>query len=275
MFVPRRTWSRLIGPAALLVVHSLAAQVNTGAGVNLPPGGYGSLTQDNIALRINTPDIGVRFVPLDARVTRLLAKDSWESLRSLVESRRVAIDSVAHAAGVSRPGLALVSFFGQRDERPLRSPDTDGEGTEPRVPSARHRAVQRPLHVAAARRARAGQRDLSVRGGSAGERLVHGALRWAAVGRLAEQATSCSTASAPGWPPASAPSPATRRRRQLAGLLRPEPIRRQVPPRRFGGRRLGALSAKEVRRRPGAGHTARPFYVDRTGLTVQARTTPA
>jgi hypothetical protein len=53
-------------------------------------------------------------VPLDARVTRLLAKDSWESLRSLVESRRVAIDSVAHAAGVSRPGLALVSFFGQR-----------------------------------------------------------------------------------------------------------------------------------------------------------------
>jgi len=114
MFVARRTWSRLIGPAALLVVHSLAAQVNTGAGVNLPPGGYGSLTQDNIALRINTPDVGVRFVPLDARVTRLLAKDSWESLRSLVESRRVAIDSVAHAAGVSRPGLALVSFFGQR-----------------------------------------------------------------------------------------------------------------------------------------------------------------
>jgi hypothetical protein len=114
MFVPRRTWSRLIGPAALLVVHSLAAQVNTGAGVNLPPGGYGSLTQDNIALRINTPDVGVRFVPLDARITRLLAKDSWESLRSLVESRRVAIDSVAHAAGVSRPGLALVSFFGQR-----------------------------------------------------------------------------------------------------------------------------------------------------------------
>jgi hypothetical protein len=114
MFAPRRTWPRLIGPSALLVVHTLAAQVNTGAGVNLPPGGYGSLTQDNLALRINTPDIGVRFVPLDARVTRLLAKDSWESLRSVVESRRVAIDSVAHAAGVNRPGLALVSFFGQR-----------------------------------------------------------------------------------------------------------------------------------------------------------------
>ena len=48
------------------------------------------------------------------RITRLLAKDSWESLQSLVQSRRAAIDSVATMAGVSRPGLALVTFFGQR-----------------------------------------------------------------------------------------------------------------------------------------------------------------
>jgi hypothetical protein len=31
-----------------------------------------------------------------------------------VESKRSAIDSVANAAGVARPGLALVTFFGQR-----------------------------------------------------------------------------------------------------------------------------------------------------------------
>jgi hypothetical protein len=79
-----------------------------------PPGGYGSLTQDDVALRIRTSDTDVRFVPLDARVTRLLARDSWTSLRSLVESRRRSIDSLANAAGVSRPGLALVTFFGQR-----------------------------------------------------------------------------------------------------------------------------------------------------------------
>jgi hypothetical protein len=91
-----------------------AAQVGAGAGVNLPEGGYGSLTQSDLALRIRTPDIEVRFVPLDARVTRLLARDSWESLRSLVQSRRPAIDSVANMAGVTRPGLALVTFFGQR-----------------------------------------------------------------------------------------------------------------------------------------------------------------
>ena len=31
-----------------------------------------------------------------------------------MQSRRAAIDSVANMAGVSRPGLALVTFFGQR-----------------------------------------------------------------------------------------------------------------------------------------------------------------
>jgi hypothetical protein len=85
-----------------------------GAAAPLPPPGYGSLTQNDLALRIRTEDIEVRFVPLDQRVTVLLAKDSWESLRSLVESRRRSIDSVASSSGVSRPGLALVTFFGQR-----------------------------------------------------------------------------------------------------------------------------------------------------------------
>jgi hypothetical protein len=107
-------WSRLLVPAAILAVHPVSAQVGAGAGLNLPPGGFGSLTQNDLALRIRTPDVEVRFVPLDARVTRLLARDSWESLRSVLESRRGAIDSVANTSGISRPGLALVTFFGQR-----------------------------------------------------------------------------------------------------------------------------------------------------------------
>lgn len=114
MRVPRRVWSGPMVAMALAGVRPMSAQVGAGAGVTLPPGGFGSLTQNDLALRIRTPDVEVRVVPLDARVTRLLAKDSWESLRSVVESKRTAIDSVANAAGVSRPGLALVTFFGQR-----------------------------------------------------------------------------------------------------------------------------------------------------------------
>ncbi len=114
MRVLRRPWSLLFLPLAMLGGSVASAQAGAGAAAQLPPGGYGSLTQNDLALRIRTQDIDVRFVPLDPRVTRLLARDSWESLRSLVESRRPAIDSVAALAGVSRPGLALVTFFGQR-----------------------------------------------------------------------------------------------------------------------------------------------------------------
>jgi hypothetical protein len=109
----RKPWIILV--YAALVLGASAAHGQGGAGVTLPPGGFGTLTQNDLALRIRTPDLDLRFVPLDPRVTRLLAKDSWESLRSVVQSRRAGIDSVANAAGVSRPGLALVTFFGQRD----------------------------------------------------------------------------------------------------------------------------------------------------------------
>ena len=111
MRVPR-SWRALLGFALLLGASTAPAQ--TGAGALLPPGGYGSLTQNDLALRIRTADLDVRFIPLDLRVTRLMARDSWESLRSLVESRRAAIDSLANLAGIARPGLALVTFFGQR-----------------------------------------------------------------------------------------------------------------------------------------------------------------
>jgi hypothetical protein len=109
----RKPWIVLV--CSSLMFGASAAHGQGGAGVTLPPGGFGTLTQNDLALRIRTTDLDLRFVPLDPRVTRLLAKDSWESLRSVVQSRRAGIDSVANAAGVSRPGLALVTFFAQRD----------------------------------------------------------------------------------------------------------------------------------------------------------------
>ena len=75
---------------------------------------YGTLNQNDLALRMRNEDVEIRFVPLDGKVTRLLANDAFQSLRSLVETRRRSIDSVASRAGVTEPGLALVSFFGLR-----------------------------------------------------------------------------------------------------------------------------------------------------------------
>jgi hypothetical protein len=78
------------------------------------PPGYGSLRQSDLALNIRTGEVDVRLVPLDPRVTRLLARDAYESLEGLIHSRRAAIDSVARIYGISSPGLALVTFFGGR-----------------------------------------------------------------------------------------------------------------------------------------------------------------
>jgi hypothetical protein len=80
------------------------------------PLGYGSLTQDDLALRVSNDEIEIRFVPLDPRLAPLLAPDAYQSLRSLLETHRRSIDSVAARAGVSQPGLALVSFFGLRPD---------------------------------------------------------------------------------------------------------------------------------------------------------------
>ncbi|HJR15784.1 MAG TPA: hypothetical protein VJ808_02940 [Gemmatimonadales bacterium] len=77
---------------------------------------YGTLNQNDLALRVRNEDVEIRFIPLDPKITRLLANDAFQSLRALVETRRRSIDSVASRAGVTEPGLALVSFFGLRSE---------------------------------------------------------------------------------------------------------------------------------------------------------------
>lgn len=105
----------------LIAVLALLGSAGTATGQSgerarpLPPG-YGSLSQNELALRVSDNDLEIRFVPLDPAITPLLARDAYQSLRQLIESRRRAIDSVASRAGVSRPGLALVSFFGLRPE---------------------------------------------------------------------------------------------------------------------------------------------------------------
>lgn len=113
MTIVRRPWSLLLLIALLEARGIAAAQTGAWGSGALSPGGYGSLTQSDLGLELRTDDLDVRFVPLDARVTRLLARDSWESLRSVLAAHRAAIDSVANMSGVTRPGLAFVTFFAQ------------------------------------------------------------------------------------------------------------------------------------------------------------------
>ena len=100
----------------VLLAHGVPASAQQEKPVAAVPVSYGSLSQNDLALRVSNDDLDIRFIPLDPRVLPLLANDAFQSLRTLVETRRRAIDSVASRAGVTEPGLALVSFFGQRAE---------------------------------------------------------------------------------------------------------------------------------------------------------------
>lgn len=92
------------------------APVRAQAAGELPPVGYGVLNQDQVSVRFVAGDLEVRFIPLDERVLRLVAKDGYDALRGVLASRQPAIDSAAAAAGLAEPGLALVSFFALRSD---------------------------------------------------------------------------------------------------------------------------------------------------------------
>lgn len=110
-----RTIARLAWACMFLGAAPACAQAQGGGAIDpLPPPGHGSLRQSDLALNTRTDELEVRLVPLDERVTRLLARDAYESLQSLVHSRRASIDSLARMYGISSPGLALVTFFGGR-----------------------------------------------------------------------------------------------------------------------------------------------------------------
>jgi hypothetical protein len=104
------------GGAACARAQEPAVRTDSAAAdtVRIPPGVYGQLSQNDIAIRLRTDELEIRFIPLDIRVTSLLARDGAESLQRLVERHRPAIDSAGRSAGVSEPGLALVTFFAQQ-----------------------------------------------------------------------------------------------------------------------------------------------------------------
>lgn len=87
-----------------------------GGTAELPPAGYGTLNQDQLSIRLQDGDIEVRLLPLEERLLRLVARDGYESLHGLVASRKAQIDSAAQSAGIATPGLALVTFFGLRED---------------------------------------------------------------------------------------------------------------------------------------------------------------
>jgi hypothetical protein len=78
----------------------------------LVPPNFGTLKQDDIAIHMQVGQVQVRAIPLDEAIIRVLAPDSYRSLRGLRESRREAIDRLAARYMLRERNVWLVSFFG-------------------------------------------------------------------------------------------------------------------------------------------------------------------
>lgn len=76
------------------------------------PVGFGTLRQDDIAIRLELQGLIVRAIPLDENLIRLLTPDSYRALRDLQESNKKAIAAVTRRTGGRAPDLWYVSFFG-------------------------------------------------------------------------------------------------------------------------------------------------------------------
>ena len=77
----------------------------------LPPAGFGSLRQDQIGVVLGTDQLQIRVIPLDEQVIRMLAPDSYRSLRDMAASRAAEILRMAHSRGFDSVATFMVTFF--------------------------------------------------------------------------------------------------------------------------------------------------------------------
>lgn len=86
----------------------------------LVPAGYGSLKQEDIAIRVARGGLQVQAIPLDETIIRVLSPDSYRALREQLASRKPALDSLARRTGLGGFSVWLVRFHGlEQGETPF------------------------------------------------------------------------------------------------------------------------------------------------------------
>ncbi len=102
-------------PIACLLTLALAAPLARGqqavADTSSLPAGFGTLRQDDIAVKVQSNALQVRVLPLDESVIRTLSPDSYRALRELRDSKRAAVDAVLRRTGMPGASLWYVQFF--------------------------------------------------------------------------------------------------------------------------------------------------------------------
>ncbi len=75
------------------------------------PAGFGSLRQDDLALRLQNQGLTISAIPLDENVIRTLAPDSYRALRALRESKTKQLEAIRTRLGLPSVSTWYVTFF--------------------------------------------------------------------------------------------------------------------------------------------------------------------
>ena len=75
------------------------------------PAGFGTLRQDQVAIRVQTLGLTISAIPLEESVIRTLAPDSYRSLHALRESKAAALSALASRSGLAAVQAWYVTYF--------------------------------------------------------------------------------------------------------------------------------------------------------------------
>lgn len=119
-------WLTLGAAAACLtsggpdVLSTTPSAVSRDSSSLLVPAGYGSLRQEDVAIRVSRGGLQVQAIPLDETIIRLLSPDSYRALREQLTSRKATLDSLARRTGLDGFSVWLVRFHGlEQGETPF------------------------------------------------------------------------------------------------------------------------------------------------------------
>lgn len=107
----QRVLRATFGVGAALAVLAGAAAAQQGGREALPPAGFGSLKQDDVAVKLQNLGLAIKLLPLEESVIRLLAPDSYRALHGLRESRSRELDAIARRMGLPSVQAWYVTFY--------------------------------------------------------------------------------------------------------------------------------------------------------------------
>ncbi len=94
---------------------AMAIVADTGT-AGLVPAGYGTLRQDDIAIKVGLEQVNARLIPLDESVIRTLSPDSYRALHDLRAAKQDQIERLSRLHNLRQGNVWYVSFFGLAPE---------------------------------------------------------------------------------------------------------------------------------------------------------------